>query len=213
MKNGLPHIIAMKGFSNSGKTTSLESIITLLTKNRKKTAVIKHIHQENFSIDQPGKDTWKMREAGGDPIVSYSNNEIAFLTNKKMDISQTIQLLLKIRDNLDYIFLEGFWDNCYPKILFFKNLDEFEQLIKQILGHPSGNEILLTTFCLSGLFFVSPSLHKTDLLDLYAKLHKQKIINTPLKMHLQSLPGLNIKNNPKKLLEVYNSFSLVKKNL
>ncbi|MHA1454008.1 MAG: molybdopterin-guanine dinucleotide biosynthesis protein B, partial [Promethearchaeota archaeon] len=115
MMNPPPQIIALKGYSNSGKTSSLESVVSYLTRIGKKSAIIKNIHEDNFSIDQKGKDTWKMRQVGGDPIVSYSNDEIAFLTNKKLDVNETIQLVLKFRDDLDYIFLEGVWENLYPK--------------------------------------------------------------------------------------------------
>ncbi|MHA1454154.1 MAG: hypothetical protein ACTSRD_14960, partial [Promethearchaeota archaeon] len=113
----------------------------------------------------------------------------------------------------DYIFLEGFWENLYPKILFFKNSDEVEQLISQILEHSSGNEILLTTFCLSGLFFVSENFRSSDLMKKFSLLNELGRIDQNLKTHLEALPILNIKKNPKKLLEIYNSTSLVKKNL
>ena len=213
MMNSPPQIIALKGYSNSGKTSSLVSVVSYLTRIGEKSAIIKNIHKDNFSIDQKGKDTWKMRQVGGDPIVSYSNNEIAFLTNQKLNLNETIQLVLNLRDDLDYIFLEGFWENLYPKILFFKNYDEVEQLISQILEHSSGNEILLTTFCLSGLFFVSENFRCSDLLKKYSLLYDQGKINQNLKTHLEALPVLNIKKNPKKLFEIYKSISLVKKNL
>ena len=206
-----PQIIALKGYSNSGKTSSLESIVKFLKREGKKTAIIKNIHQENFSIDQPGKDTWKMRHAGGDPIVSYSKDEIAFLTNKKLDVNQTIQLLQKIREDLDYIFLEGFWKNKYPKILFFKDLDELERIILHVFDHPLRKEILLSTFCLSGLY--SLKCNKHDLLEKFATLCKQKPIDMELKIHLETLPMINIKKEPDKLLKLYNSSTLVYENL
>ncbi|TFG18104.1 MAG: molybdopterin-guanine dinucleotide biosynthesis protein B [Promethearchaeota archaeon] len=213
MMNIPPQIIALKGYSNTGKTSALESVVSYLTRIGKKSAFIKYIHHDNFSIDEKGKDTWKMRQVGGDPIVSYCNDEIAFLTNKRLDVHQMIQLLLKFRDDLDYIFLEGFWDNVYPKILFFKKLDEVEQLISQILQLSYGNEVLLATFCLSGVYFTSPIYRNSDLIDRFTALYEQGTINLELKMYLERLPILDITKNPENLLEIYESFSVVQKNL
>ncbi len=213
MMNSPLQIIALKGYSNTGKTTALESVVSYLTRIGKKSAIIKYIHHDNFSIDEKGKDTWKMRQVGADPIVSYGNDEIAFLTNKRLELPQMIQILLKYRDDLEYIFLEGFWDNVYPKILFFKNLDEVEQLLSQILQLPYGNEVLLTTFCLSGVYFVSPIYRNSDLIDKFTALYEQGTINLDLKIYLERLPILNITKNPENLLEIYESFSLVQKNL
>jgi len=207
MKDRIPHIIALKGFSNSGKTTSLESVVKFLTSQDKKVAVIKHIHQDNFTIDQKGKDTWKMRNAGGDPIVSYSNDEIAFLTNHKLDMENTLGILASIRPDLDYVFLEGFWENSYPKILFIKNLEELENLIEEILHSPMGNNYLQSTFCLSGTYFVSGSYHKKAMMEKFDGLVESGILPKPLKKHIASLPILNIKDHPEKFLKIFQSLS------
>jgi molybdopterin-guanine dinucleotide biosynthesis adapter protein len=203
MKNIKPKIIALKGFSNSGKTTSLESIVKYLTGIGKKTSVVKYIHMDNFSIDQPGKDTWKIRQSGGDPIISYSKHEIAFLTNQPLNLEQTIQIILSLRNDLDYIFLEGFWRNLFPKVLFIKSRKDFEELVQQIMQSVHGEEILLSCFCLSGIYFVRSDWDKSDFLSTITKLHKSKVIDSLIAKHLSNLPIVNIKEDPKELIRLF----------
>ena len=201
-----PHIVALKGFSNSGKTTSLESIVKYLTDHNKKVAVIKHIHRDGFSIDQKGKDTWKMRQAGGNPIVSYSKNEIAFLTNQKLDINRTIQFLMQMQESLDFIFLEGFWKNDYPKMIFFQDLHDFDNLIHEFLKDSHGEHYLQSSFCFSGKFFASQSFSKLKFIEKLQELQKSGILSESLLNHLRQLPIHNYKENPKQFLEDYSKF-------
>jgi molybdopterin-guanine dinucleotide biosynthesis protein MobB len=203
MNSKFPHIIALKGFSSSGKTTSLEALIKFLTDKGEKVSIIKHIHQDNFSIDQTGKDTWKMRIAGGEPIVSYSNNEIAFLTNHIIDLPTTIQILTTIRSDLHYIFLEGFWENKYPKILFFRTLEDFESLLNEMLTNSLGNTYLTSVFCMSGTYFASSEYTRKSFVKKINDLSDSGIIPRKLKEHFVALPIINIKDNPEKLIKIY----------
>ncbi|MCP4761867.1 MAG: hypothetical protein GY870_08795, partial [archaeon] len=51
-----PKVIEFKGFSKSGKTTIIESLIRHLKSKNYSISSIKHIHIENFTIDTPGKN-------------------------------------------------------------------------------------------------------------------------------------------------------------
>ncbi|MBN2156331.1 MAG: molybdopterin-guanine dinucleotide biosynthesis protein B [Candidatus Lokiarchaeota archaeon] len=207
MNNGTPRIIALKGYSNSGKTTSLESLLRYLTSRQFSSAVIKNIHKEKFTIDHPGKDTWRLKQAGGDPVISYSNDEIAIITNKSLPVDDTIQILLKIRNNLNYIFLEGFWQNAYPKILFLRELDDLDLLMKEFSMNPIRKQIMESICCFSGVYFVNnpdfrdPTIKKIEQLrknyDFLNKLHQT---------HLETIPVVNIKENPEKFFSVFTEF-------
>ncbi|MBD3350298.1 MAG: molybdopterin-guanine dinucleotide biosynthesis protein B, partial [Candidatus Lokiarchaeota archaeon] len=69
------NIIEFKGFSNSGKTASIEAVLKFLKENNRNCAAIKSIHIEDFSIDKPGKNTWVMSKTGADPVIAVSKNE------------------------------------------------------------------------------------------------------------------------------------------
>jgi len=130
-------IISFIGFSKSGKTKSIEKLISYLHDQNYIVLAFKHIHQENFSIDTPGKNTWKFSQAGADVVVSQSSKESAILFNRKIDpllmiksINDLIQFSLKSdqssSDKQVIVILEGFREMKGKKVLCVKNLEEIK---------------------------------------------------------------------------------------
>ena len=58
-----PSLFGVVGWKNSGKTTLMTNLIRELTARGFAVSVIKHAHAK-FEIDHPGRDSFKMREAG-----------------------------------------------------------------------------------------------------------------------------------------------------
>jgi molybdopterin-guanine dinucleotide biosynthesis adapter protein len=102
-------VIAAVGTSKSGKTTTLEFLISHLSAEGYKIGAIKHIHREGFTIDREGTNTWRYAQAGSKVIVAISHDEIAVIkkTNAAFkDLDQVIESLE--REGLDIVFIEGF---------------------------------------------------------------------------------------------------------
>ena len=59
------------GWSGSGKTTLIEQLIPRFTQRGLKLSLIKHAHH-TFDVDQPGKDSWRHRQAGAQEILVTS---------------------------------------------------------------------------------------------------------------------------------------------
>ena len=55
-------VLALAGYSGSGKTQLIEALIPALRQSGARVSVIKHAHH-GFDIDQPGKDTWPITGA------------------------------------------------------------------------------------------------------------------------------------------------------
>ena len=102
-------VFAAVGVSGSGKTTTLEYLISRLTKEGYKVGAIKHIHRENFTIDREGSNTWRFSKAGSKVTVAISPEEIAIIkktSNALNSLNQIIDMLEK--EQLDIVFIEGF---------------------------------------------------------------------------------------------------------
>jgi molybdopterin-guanine dinucleotide biosynthesis protein B len=102
-------VIAAVGTSKSGKTTTLEYLISRLSAEGYKIGAIKHIHREGFTIDREGTNTWRYAKAGSKVIVAISPKEIAIVKKTEAaldDLDQVIELLE--REQLDIVFIEGF---------------------------------------------------------------------------------------------------------
>ena len=63
-------VIAAVGVSGSGKTTTLEYLISHLSNEGYRVGAIKHIHRESFTIDKEGTNTWRFSKAGSKITVA-----------------------------------------------------------------------------------------------------------------------------------------------
>jgi molybdopterin-guanine dinucleotide biosynthesis protein MobB len=130
-------LIATIGISGSGKTTTLEYLISHLTSEGYKVGAIKHIHRENFTIDKEGTNTWRLAKAGSKVTVAISPEEIAIIekTNAALnDLDKVVKLLES--EKLDIIFIEGFHSFISKrpdivKVITAKNPDDLNRTLKE----------------------------------------------------------------------------------
>jgi len=117
MKNAIIPVIGFAAYSGTGKTTLLTRLIPLLKHKQLRLGLIKHSHH-NFEIDQPGKDSHRLRAAGADTVLLVSRqrraiiNEFANPGEPRLD-EQIRQL---DQSELDLILVEGFKTENFPKI-------------------------------------------------------------------------------------------------
>jgi molybdopterin-guanine dinucleotide biosynthesis adapter protein len=102
-------VIAAVGISKSGKTTTLEYLISALTQLGLRVGTVKHVHHTGFTMDTQGTNTWRYAQAGSKVIVAISPEEIDIIrkTNAELkDFNKVITMLEE--ENLDVVFIEGF---------------------------------------------------------------------------------------------------------
>lgn len=102
-------IIAAVGKSGSGKTTTLEYLVSNLSSEGYRVGAIKHICHKDFKIDKEGTNTWRYTRAGAKVTTAVSANEIVIIKKPKEefnDLNQVIGLLKN--EQLDVIVVEGF---------------------------------------------------------------------------------------------------------
>lgn len=134
-------VISVIGGKNSGKTTTIENLVKELTKRGINVAVIKHISQPFFTIDAPGKDTWKFAQAGAKTIISVAKNEIAKIEKVSIEKLTLSNLLKKCKKN-ELVIIEGLRklvgsDDSIPKIIIAKTekeANDAKKLYKPIIA-------------------------------------------------------------------------------
>ncbi len=118
MQNQTTPVISFVAKSGSGKTTLLEKVIKRLKEEGIRLAVIKHdAHQ--FDMDKPGKDTWKMAQAGADIVAISSPAKFAII--EKVDEEKKLDEVIAMLSKVDLILTEGFKRSNKPKIEVFRS--------------------------------------------------------------------------------------------
>lgn len=113
--NHLP-LLGFVAWSGTGKTTLLERLIPLLSQRGLRLGVLKHTHHD-FDIDQPGKDSYRLRKAGALQVVAASDRRHARIVETP-DAGAPFPELLASFDwsRLDLLLIEGFKHEHVPKI-------------------------------------------------------------------------------------------------
>lgn len=109
-------MVSIVGTSNSGKTTLLEKLVAALCARGYRVAVIKHAR--HFSVDQPGKDSWRYREAGASAVVLASAQEMALM--RRWEEEWTPREIGRMIPDADLIITEGYKWADLPKIEVYR---------------------------------------------------------------------------------------------
>ena len=128
-------VIAAVGVSGSGKTVTLEYLISHLSAEGYQIGSIKHVHHMGFTMDKEGTNTWRYAKAGSKVIVAISPEEVDIIKKTQMalnDLDQIINLLEQ--EKLDIVFIEGFHSliakrKDIPKIVTAKNQEGLEETL------------------------------------------------------------------------------------
>lgn len=107
-------VVSVVGSSKAGKTAFLEKAVSGLKNRGYRVAVIKH-DSHRFDIDHPGKDSWRVTEAGAD-VIAISSSEKAALIRKTTEEMTLDQLMDIMMDDIDIIMTEGYRGADMPKV-------------------------------------------------------------------------------------------------
>ena len=121
MKFDLP-LIGFAAWSGVGKTTLLEQLIPILKSRGVRVAVVKHAHHE-FDIDLPGKDSFRLRQAGAQQTLVASAKRSALITEYNDERTEpSLSLLLQQLNcaTIDLVLVEGFRHEPIAKIELYR---------------------------------------------------------------------------------------------
>lgn len=124
-------VIGFAAYSGTGKTTLITRIIRILSGRNLRVGTVKHAHH-NFDIDYPGKDSYRLREAGASQVLIGSSQRWALMVERPDKGNRPLEFHLRKLDldDLDLVLVEGFKVGRLPKI----------EVHRPSLGNPSLHE-------------------------------------------------------------------------
>lgn len=108
--------VAFTGPSNSGKTTLIVKVASILIdRYNKKVSIIKNDPKDKARFDVEGKDSFKFSQTGADVIVTSPTRTTLF-SQHHQDLTSMIALL----GNFDFLLVEGLKTLPLPRIAIFR---------------------------------------------------------------------------------------------
>src|SRR6195256_4248433 len=108
-------IFGFAGWSGSGKTTLIEQLIPRFVKHGLRVSMIKHAHH-TFDVDQPGKDSYRHRQAGASEILVTSSRRWVLMHELRGSPEPSFDEQIKHISPCDLLLVEGFKFAPIPKL-------------------------------------------------------------------------------------------------
>ena len=108
-------VFGLAGWSGSGKTTLMTALIPEFVARGITVSTIKHAHH-GFDVDQPGKDSWRHRQAGAREVMVVSDRRWALMHELRDEPEPGLDDLLPRITPVDLLLVEGFKRHAHPKI-------------------------------------------------------------------------------------------------
>jgi molybdopterin-guanine dinucleotide biosynthesis adapter protein len=112
-------IFGLAGWSGSGKTTLMMALIPELVSRGVTVSTLKHAHHA-FDVDQPGKDSWRHRQAGAQEVMVCSQNRWALMRELRGAPEPSFDELVRRMSPVDILLVEGFKRHSHPKIEVYR---------------------------------------------------------------------------------------------
>lgn len=108
-------VFGVVGWKNNGKTTLVERLVGHLTGSGCRVSTVKHAHHE-VDLDQPGKDSWRHREAGAREVVLATARRWIVIHELREEAEPPLEALLTRMTPVDLVLVEGFKRFSHPKL-------------------------------------------------------------------------------------------------
>ena len=108
-------IYGVTGWKNSGKTGLMERLVAEFTERGFSVSTVKHAHH-SFEVDQPGKDSFRHRNAGAKEVLLVSRNRFALMHEVRQEEEPVLASLLAKLSSVDLVLIEGYKKDRHPKI-------------------------------------------------------------------------------------------------
>lgn len=123
-----PPVVSVVGRSGTGKTFFLEALLPELNARGLRVGVLKH-HAHPTPFDIPGKDTYRLAEAGAAMVIGVGPVEVAVF-RREGGAEKVHAIIAREAAGLDLVLTEGYRRGPYPKIELHRSTRSDELLCR-----------------------------------------------------------------------------------
>jgi len=130
-------VIAVVGKKGSGKTRLVEELVKALREEGYKVSTAKHVPEEGFSIDTPGKDSWRHAEAGAMTVAIVAPREMSLIKRLGSEGPVFDEIIsLASHGGPDILIMEGFRSIVgsrldVPKVVLVSGPEEARAMLEE----------------------------------------------------------------------------------
>jgi molybdopterin-guanine dinucleotide biosynthesis protein B len=114
--------VSVVGYSKSGKTTTIETIVAELKKRNYRVGTIKDIHFEGFKMDTEGTNTDRHKKAGAELVIARGLHETDVLFQERLDLYSMARFY-----DVDFLVIEGIREANTPIILTADKTEDLDE--------------------------------------------------------------------------------------
>jgi len=112
-------VFGFAGWSGSGKTTLIEQLIPRFVRSGLSVSLVKHAHHR-FDVDQPGKDSYRHREAGCTEVLVSSSKRWVIQHELRGDPEPPLERQIERMSPCDLLLVEGYKYHPMPKLEVYR---------------------------------------------------------------------------------------------
>lgn len=117
-------VFSVTGLSDSGKTSTIESLLPEMRRRGYSVASVKDIHNDVFAIDRVGSNTYRHGKAGAQIVVARGLKETDVLIPSRLSAESILAYL----EDFDFVVWEGASSSCMPKIFCAVEKTDLERI-------------------------------------------------------------------------------------
>lgn len=126
-------VFSIAGYHHTGKTTVAVELIKSLKSRGYSVTSIKDIHNQNFTMEKEGSNSWKHAKASGNTVIARGLSETYQIWNKQLTLNEMLSHL-----DSDFVVVEGMKSASIPRIICAKNEEQLDELVDGTVFAVSG---------------------------------------------------------------------------
>jgi molybdopterin-guanine dinucleotide biosynthesis protein B len=114
-------IFGIAGYSGAGKTTLIEKLIPIFVGGGMTVSLIKHAHH-TFDVDEPGRDSYRHRQAGCTEVLVSSSVRWALMHELRGAPEPSLQQMIRHISPCDLLLIEGYKRERIAKLEVYRGI-------------------------------------------------------------------------------------------